>query len=69
MTMIPAYHYKHSNPIYDSNKKPVAQRVHKNMEPNYKQMAYADTRKYGEKLTGNNDLDEVVKGYLQGQVE
>ena len=37
-------------------------------EPNYKQMAYVDTRNYGDKLVVSNDTDEVVKRYLQGKV-
>ena len=37
-------------------------------EPNYKQMAYVDTWNYGVKLATSNDLDEVVKRYLQGKL-
>ena len=32
-------------------------------------MAYLDARSYSEMLTENNDLDGVVKRYLQGQLE
>ena len=37
-------------------------------EPNYKQMAYVDTWNYGVKLATSNDIDEVVKRYLQGKL-
>ena len=31
-------------------------------------MAYADAWKYGESLIVKNDIDNAVKGYLQGRI-
>lgn len=52
----------------NSDRRRAGPRVLQDTEPNYKQMVYVEARTYSDKLTENNDLDGLVKRYLQGQL-